>query len=135
MEILWSISNSVRRSCGAIVFFLYGALCYLPPPTKLQQGNIFRSVCQEFCSRGREGGWYPSMHCRFPGPHPGGKLRGLAWGSPGPHPGGKLRGLAWGGGVSRPPPGGLQAHTQGGLQAHTWGGLQVHTQGRYPSMH
>ena len=38
-------------------------------------------------------------------------------GSPGPHPRGKLRGLAWG--VSRPTP--------GGLQAHTWGGL--HTQG------
>ena len=55
----------------------------------------------------RGGGWYPSMPCRFPGPHPGGKLRGLAWGgfsrhtpgvcvsrpksrgvSPGPHPGG-----------------------------------------------
>ena len=48
-------------------------------------------------------GWYPSMPCRFPGPHPGGKLRGscqgvvsrptpkgevegdLAGGSPGPH--------------------------------------------------
>ena len=24
----------------------------LPPATKLGQGNIFRSVCQEFCSRG-----------------------------------------------------------------------------------
>ena len=35
------------------------------------------------------------------------------WWSPGPHPGGKLRGLVGGGG--------LQAHTQGGLQAHTWG--------------
>ena len=39
-------------------------------------------------------------------------------GCPGPHPGGKLRGLARGG---------LQAHTQGGLQAHTWEGLQAHT--------
>ena len=33
-------------------------------------------------------------------------------GSPGPHPRGKLRGLARGG---------LQAHTQGGLQVHTQG--------------
>ena len=42
----------------------------------------------------------------YPGPHPGGKLRCLAWGggSLGPHPGGKLRGLAWEG-VSRPTPG------------------------------
>ena len=31
---------------------------------------------------------YPSMPCRSPGPHPGGRLRGLAGrGSPGPHPG------------------------------------------------
>ena len=39
------------------------------------------------------GGWCPSMPCRFPGPHPEGKLKGLAWGR------------------------GLQAHTQGG----SWG--------------
>ena len=46
---------------------------------KLGQGNIFRSKCQEFCPQ--EGG---SL-----GSHPGGRLRGLAWGgSPGPHPGG-----------------------------------------------
>ena len=64
------------------------------------------------------GGWYPSMHCRSPGPHPGGKLRGLAWRggwSPGPHKGGLLqahtRGVS-----SRPTPGGcLQAHTGGSL--------------------
>ena len=92
----------------------------------LGQGNIFRSVCQEFCP---QGGWYPSMHCRWylsmpcmsPGPHPRGKLRGLAWGSPGPHPGGKLRCLA---------SGGLQAHTWGGLQAHTGWGVSRPTPGR-----
>ena len=53
------------------------------------------------------GGWYPSMPCRFPGPHPRRKLRGLArgvsrptpgGGSPGPHPGGCL---LWGGACSR----------------------------------
>ena len=43
------------------------------------------------------GVWYPSMHCRSPGPHPGGKLRG----------------------VSRPTP---RGEVEGGLQAHTQGG-------------
>ena len=51
----------------------------LPPATKLGQGNIFISVCQEFCPwRGRGRVWYPSMPCRFSGQHPGGSLRGLA---------------------------------------------------------
>ena len=47
-------------------------------------------------------GWYLSMPCRFPSPHPRGKFRGI-WpgGSPGPHPRGKLRGI-WLAGV--PPP-------------------------------
>ena len=96
------------------------------------------------CSRSPEGGWYPSMPCRFSGPHPGGKLRGLAkGGSPGPYPRGKLRGLAWGlqahngggvsrphsgEGVSRPTPGGSPgAHPECGLQAHTQGGVSQHT--------
>ena len=48
-------------------------------------------------------GWYPNMPCR----------------SPGPHPGGKLRGLAGGGGVSRPTPRGLQVHTQGSVSRPT----------------
>ena len=91
----------------------------LPPAPKLGKGNIFRSVCEEFCSQG-----VVSQHALqvskptpreevegsdlggSPGPHPGEKLRGLAYGgSPGPHPGGKLRGLA----------------REGGLQAYTWG--------------
>ena len=51
-------------------------------------------------------GVYPSMPCRFPGPHPRGSLRGLA-----------------GGGVSRPTlMGGLQVYTWGGFSRHTWGG-------------
>ena len=80
------------------------------------------------------GGWYPSMHCRSPGPHSGGKLRGLAWGgvSPGPHPGGKLRGLAWGRGVSRQ--GCLQAHTQGVSPGpHPGGWVSQHAQKQTPS--
>ena len=71
------------------------------------------------------------MHCRYPAPHPGGMLRGLAWGVsrptprgevegsdlggyPGPHPEGKLRGLAWG--VSRlTPRGEVEGSDLGGL--------------------
>ena len=34
-----------------IYIILIGSIL-LPPATKLGQGNIFRSVCQEFCSRG-----------------------------------------------------------------------------------
>ena len=55
-----------------------------------------------------------------PGPHPEGRLRGLAGGSPGPHlgvmsPGPHPRG------VSRPTPrGGLQAHTGGGGCIPAW---------------
>ena len=81
-------------------------------------------------------GLYPSMPCRFPGPHPGGgswgrsgqgvsrptpkgKLRGI-WpgGSPGPHPRGKLRGI-WPGGC-------LQAHTQRVSRPTPGGGLSQH---------
>ena len=90
------------------------------------QGNIFRSMCQEFCSGGVIpaclAGGIPACLCRSPGPHPEGSLRGLAGGLQAHTRGGRLRGLArggvsrttaGGGGVSRPTPGGLQAHTQG----------------------
>ena len=103
---------------------------FLPPATKLGQGNLFRSVCQEFCSRGsgwvsrptpRGGaGWGVWMGGEVsrptprgelgslarggsPGPHPGARLGGLARGSPAPHLG-RLGGVWWG--VSRPTPGG-----------------------------
>ena len=86
----------------------------LPPATKLGQGNIFRSVCQEFCSRGG-GVSRPTPKVEVegsgqggpPGPHPGWRLWGLAGGgSPGPHlGGGELRALA-GGGSPAPHPGG-----------------------------
>ena len=43
---------------------------------------------------GRVGGfWYPSMPCRFPGPHPGGKFRGIWLGVQAHTQGGKLRGI------------------------------------------
>ena len=50
------------------------------------------------------GCWYPSMPCRSLG------------GSPGPHPGGKLRGLARG--VSRPTPSGVSRPRPGGVSQH-----------------
>ena len=86
---------------------------FLPPANDVCEGYVFTHVwhsvqggsypsmhCRWYpsmpCSRSLGGGWYPSMPCKFPGPHPWGKLRGLA-------------------GV-----GGLQAQTWGGLQVHTW---------------
>ena len=77
------------------------------------------------CSRSPEGGWgwYSSMPCRFPGPHPGGEVEGdLARGVSRPTPRGEGEGdLARG--VSRPTPkgGGLRGIWPGNLQAHTWG--------------
>ena len=89
----------------------------LPPATKLGQGNVFTRVCD---SVHKVGSWYPSMHCRFPGPHPEGKLRDLARGSPGPHTQGGSPGPHLGGG--------LQAHTFWGrrLQAHSQRGVSQH---------
>ena len=85
---------------------------YLPPTTKLGQGNIFRSVCKEFCPWG--GGGIPAC------------LAGLQ-----AHTQGEVKGSGLGG---------LEAHTQGGLQAHTWGGIPACTEadpppscGRYAS--
>ena len=72
---------------------------YLPPTTKLGQGNIFRSVCQEFCPWG--GGVVVSQHAlQVSRPTPREKLRGLAWGVSRPTPRG----------VSRPTPGGVSQH-------------------------
>ena len=42
--------------------------------------------------------WYPSMPCRSPGPHPGGKLKGLAWGD--------LQAHTWEGSLQTPSPDG-----------------------------
>ena len=42
--------------------FVYVA--FLPPATKLGQGNIFRSVCQQFCPRGGHV-WLPGGHAWF----------------------------------------------------------------------
>ena len=52
-------------------------------------------------------GWYPSMPCRSPDPHPRGELEGS--GQPTPM------------GVGLQHLGGLQAHTLADLQVYTWG--------------
>ena len=41
---------------------LYGTTPLLPPATKLGQGNIFRSVCQQFCPQGGHA-WFYSGGC------------------------------------------------------------------------
>ena len=78
---------------------------------------------------GQGGRWYPSMPCRFPGPHPRGKFRGLAGGVSRSTSKGEVQGSGWGGlqvhtwgRVSRPTPGGSPGPHPGGLQAHTQGG-------------
>ena len=86
----------------------------LLPPASLGQGNIFTSVCQEFCSQGGCLLWgvpAPWGHggCLLWGvPATGGacsRVGACFWGvptpggSPGPHPRGKLRGIR-----SRPTP-------------------------------
>ena len=94
----------------------------LAPATKLGQGYVFTRVCdsvhggvvsqhtlqvvsqhtlqvvsQHALQQVYGGWWFPSMPCRCPGLHPGGKLRGLALGGLQPTPRG----------VSRPTPGGM----------------------------
>ena len=97
----------------AVMYCAGNCVWLLPPATKLGQGYIFTGVCDSVHRVGWGGGgisaciaggipaclgaglrgWYPNMPCRFPGPHPGGKFRGI-WprGSPGPYPGGLLPG-------------------------------------------
>ena len=77
------------------------------------------------CSRSPGGGWYPSMPCRSLGPHPRGKLSGLAWGVSRPTPAG----------VSRPTPRGSPGPHLRGLQAHKWGRLPACTEADPPHTH
>ena len=83
---------------------------FLPPATKLGQGNIFRSVCQEFCSQ--EWG-IPACLAGLQARTQGGGLGVLPAGSPGPQPEGS----------PDPHPGGSPGPHLGGLQAHTWRGV------------
>ena len=98
LSVLVSFFNiSIRRSSGRMVFL---------PPAKFAKVMFSQvSVCPQW---GRESG--VCQHAlQVSRPTPRGEVEGsgLGGGSPGPHPGGKLRELAWGGG-------GLQAHIGGG---------------------
>ena len=125
---LCSVANlrCVRTDLHQLLLATHILMILLPPAKEVCEGYVFTRVCLSTggggvpaciaggipacLAAGLGGGWYPSMPCRFPGPHPGGKLRVLARG------------------VSRPTPGGC-------LQAHNEWCLQAHTQGVYTSMH
>ena len=72
-------------------FELFYCNKYSPPANEVYEGYVFTPVC---LSAGRgvvsqhalqvsRGCVYPSMPCRFPGPHPKGSLKGLARGGRG----------------------------------------------------
>ena len=88
-------------------------------------GVVSQHVVSQHALQQVSRGVYPSMPCRFPGLHSGGKLRGLG-GSPGPHLGG-LQAHTQGGcpgpyqGVSRPAPGGSPGPHPGGYPSMHWG--------------
>ena len=69
------------------------------------------------CPRG--GGWYSNIHCRSPGPHPGGSFEGSGLGGLQAHTWGGGSWGVWPGGVSRPTPGGVSRSTPGGVSRPT----------------
>ena len=73
----------------------FAKVMFLHVSVILSRGGIPACIA-DFCPLEGEG-WYPSMHCRSPGPHPGEMLRGLAWEVSRPTPRRKLRGVTWGG--------------------------------------
>ena len=114
----------------SVCFKVFGSLTlFLPPATKLGQGNIFRSVCQEFCPQGVS---RPRPRVKVGGrgqvsrPRPRGKVGGSGWGVSRPRPREEVGGLARRG-VSRPRPRGqVGGSGQVGVNAHTWGGPGPH---------
>ena len=125
----WQEWSNSGNSENKLFYILY---IFTARKRSLGQGNIFSSMCQEFCPQGwwwwypnMHCRWYPSMPCRWGGlvsqhalqvsrPTPNGEVEwsGLGGppvphpgGSPGPHLGG-LQDHSRGGGSSRPTPGG-----------------------------
>ena len=94
LQCMFFFSQGFLQDEENIIFYL------LPSATKLGQGYVFTRVCDS--------------------------VRG--GGSQGPHPEGRLRGLAWGG-VSRPTPRGeVEGSGWGGSPGHTWwGSASLHT--------
>ena len=59
---LWALSSDfVMVSVTGFTFHTFSADVLLPAATKLGQGNIFRSVCKEFCPQGGQSG--PQRGC------------------------------------------------------------------------
>ena len=101
---------------------------FLPSANEVCEGYVFIRVCNSVHGGGS------------PGPYPGGRLRGLVWGSPGSYPGevwgSSQRGLqvhtqgggwgVWLVGVSRPRPGGPGPDGEGGVSHHAL--RQTHSQ-------
>ena len=127
-----------KRSLRRLCFYICLPFCPCGRGGMVSQ-NTLQVVSQHALQV--SGGWYPSMPCRSQGGGIPACLAGLqahtqggSWrvwpggGLTGPHPVGKLRGLAWGG-VSRltprgspgPHPGESPGLHPGGLHAHTCG--------------
>ena len=111
----------LQRSWGKVIFSQASVILFMGAGVVSQHAlQVVSQHALQQVSRG----WYTSMPCRFPGPHPGGKFRGIwpggspgphqrgSWGgsgqegSPGLHPRGKLEGI-WPGGSPGPHPGDL----------------------------
>ena len=105
-----------QRSWGKVMFLHVSAILFTG--RGWYSSMHYRWYPSMPCSRspGGGGGWYPSMPCRFPGPHPGGKLRGLAWGG--------LQVHTWG--ASRPTPRRVFRPTPGGSPGPHPGGVSQH---------
>ena len=134
MQSFFSLTYNQKFTCNP--------LCQPPPPSLCLSGSllpankvcecyVFTHVCHSVhrgrcgipaCLAAGLGGWYPRLPCRFPGPHPGGKLRGSGRGGLQAHTQGKLRGI-WPVGVSRPTPkGGVEGDLARGVSRPTPGG-------------
>ena len=78
-----NVGCHTRQGCELFGLFAYRLKALLPAATKLGQGNIFTSVCQEFCPHGGEGvclsAWWdthpPGADTPGPGRHPPGPGR------------------------------------------------------------
>ena len=100
---------------------------FLPPATKLGQGNIFRSVFQEFCSR-EEGVSQHVLQVSRPAPRE--EVEGSGQGDLQANTQGEVEGSGQVG-VSRPR-GEVEGSGQEGLQAHTQGGSPAQHPGGSP---
>ena len=86
-KILLCFTNCLHYLVGIhdkSINLIKGSLAYYHMQTKFAKVMFLHMSVILSTGEGGVAG-HPSMHCRSPGPHPGGKLRGLAWGSPGPH--------------------------------------------------